>query len=255
MKEMENPPSRLIARAAMSNHTLRGSRFPPRKIRTPTHHPSLTNLLTSVTTLDPEGVTGQVLFGSHVSTLLDAAVSLVNSLTDGEERGRTYAAPRGDQLPAAVDAVLPPAPKGSRVIADEEAAYLADTAHRMRRVFEAVGAGDVDEAAAVVNALLASTGARPQLDRAAGEPWQLHFHGADDSLAVGWSAGCATALAMAIGSDLAGRLGVCQAARCDRVYVDGSRNAVRQFCSTPCQSRTKAAAFRARRAGRPRPGF
>ena len=32
----------------------------------------------------------------------------------------------------------------------------------------------------------------------------------------------------------------------DRVYVDTSRNATRRFCSTACQSRTKAAAFRAR---------
>ncbi|MEV7190535.1 CGNR zinc finger domain-containing protein [Streptomyces sp. NPDC093510] len=51
-----------------------------------------------------------------------------------------------------------------------------------------------------------------------------------------------------MGSDLAGRLGVCRAPKCDRVYVDTSRNAARQFCSTACQSRVKAAAHRARRA-------
>jgi predicted RNA-binding Zn ribbon-like protein len=56
---------------------------------------------------------------------------------------------------------------------------------------------------------------------------------------------------MVIGGDLAGRLGVCQAAQCDRVYVDTSRNAARQFCSTACQNRAKAAAFRARRATKP----
>ncbi len=67
---------------------------------------------------------------------------------------------------------------------------------------------------------------------------------------MGWSAGCATALALAIGSDLAGRFGVCQAPQCDRVYVDNSRNAGRQFCSTACQNRVKAAAFRARQAGK-----
>ncbi|MFJ9691889.1 CGNR zinc finger domain-containing protein [Kitasatospora sp. NPDC101183] len=105
----------------------------------------------------------------------------------------------------------------------------------------------VDDAARALNALLLDSGARPQLDRAPGEPWQVHFHGADDSYAVGWSAGCATGLAMAIGGDYAGRLGVCAAPRCDRVYVDTSRNAGRQFCSTACQNRVKAAAFRARR--------
>ena len=186
------------------------------------------------------------MFDSHVATLLDVAVSLVNVLTDGEERGKPFTAPRGADLPGAVDAGLPPTDTGPRAIAQVQAVYLAQTAQRMRRVFEAVSAGRVDDAAAALNALLLSAGARPQLDRVAGEPWQLHFHGTDDSLAVGWSAGCATALALAIGSDFAGRLGVCRATHCDRVYVDSSRNAARQFCSTACQNRTKAAAFRAR---------
>ncbi|MEU1628086.1 CGNR zinc finger domain-containing protein [Streptomyces sp. NPDC020096] len=188
------------------------------------------------------------MFDSHVAVLLDAAVSLVNALTDGEARGKPYAAPRGAELVDAVDAALPRTSARQRTIEQGEATYLARTAREMRQVFEAVSAGHVDDAAAALNALLLSNGARPQLDRAEGEPWQLHFHGADDSLAVGWSAGCATGLAIAIGSDLAGRLGVCQATQCDRVYVDTSRNAARQFCSTACQNRTKAAAFRARRA-------
>jgi predicted RNA-binding Zn ribbon-like protein len=49
-----------------------------------------------------------------------------------------------------------------------------------------------------------------------------------------------------LGSEESGRLGVCTAARCDRVYVDISRNATRRFCSTTCQNRVKAAAFRER---------
>ena len=54
---------------------------------------------------------------------------------------------------------------------------------------------------------------------------------------------------MALGTSDAGRLGVCAAEACDRVYLDGSRNGGRQFCSTRCQSRTKAAAHRARHSG------
>lgn len=190
------------------------------------------------------------MFDSHMTVLLDAAVALVNALTGGEAYGKPYSAPRGAQLAAAVDAALPRTGPGPRTVEPVQAEHLARTALEMRKVFEAVSAGLVDEAAAVLNALLLSNGARPQLDRAEGEPWQVHFHGADDSMAVGWSAGCATGLAMAIGGDLAGRLGVCQAAQCDRVYVDTSRNAARQFCSTACQNRTKAAAFRARRAAK-----
>ncbi|MFF3013239.1 CGNR zinc finger domain-containing protein [Streptomyces sp. NPDC057939] len=131
-----------------------------------------------------------------------------------------------------------------------QAVYLVHTATRMREVFRAVQDGRPDDAAATVNALLRDTGARPRLDRREDEPWQMHFHGAGDSFAAGSSASCATALAPAVGGGLAGRLGVCRADRCDRcdrVYVDTSRNGTRQFCSTACQNRTKAAAFRARK--------
>jgi predicted RNA-binding Zn ribbon-like protein len=189
-----------------------------------------------------------VLFDSHIELLLEASVSLVNELTDGERRGRPYTAPAGATLAAAAAAALP---SGSRVAVPAElpavsADYLAGTARAMRAVFEAMEDERVDEAAGMVNQLLGETGARPQLDHAPGEPWQVHFHGASDTYGVGWAAGCATALALAIGSELAGRLGVCVAPRCDRVYVDASRNAVRRFCSAQCQSRVKAAAFRAR---------
>ena len=179
-------------------------------------------------------------------TLLDASVALVNALTDGEARGRGYTAPEGAERVGAVRAVLN-AGEDLRLAAAD---HLAATARSLRAVFEAVADDRLDDAAHALNALLRDSGARPQLDRVPGEPWQVHFHGADDSYAVGWSAGCATGLAMAVGGDYAGRLGVCAALHCDRVYVDTSRNAGRQFCSTACQNRVKAAAFRARREGR-----
>ncbi|WP_171166354.1 CGNR zinc finger domain-containing protein [Streptomyces sp. I05A-00742] len=188
------------------------------------------------------------MFDSHVAVLLDQAVSLVNTLTDGEARGRPYTAPRGAELPDAIDAAVSrTASSLPRDIDAEQAEYLVGTARRMREVFQSMQDGRLDAAAAAVNDLLRDSGARPRLDRVGGEPWQMHFHGANDSFAAGSSASCATALALAVGGGLAGRLGVCRADRCDRVYVDTSRNAARQFCSTACQNRTKAAAFRARR--------
>ena len=125
---------------------------------------------------------------------------------------------------------------------------MREAALAVREVFDAIATGQVDAAADLVNALLASTGARPMLDRHDGEPWHLHFHGADDTLSNGWAAGCVTGLAVVLGCDLGGRLGVCTADRCDRVYVDTSKNGTRRFCSTACQNRVKAAAFRARQA-------
>ena len=190
-----------------------------------------------------------MLFDSHVELLLEAAVSFVNELTDGERRGKPFTAPQGDELLIASAAAIPERAQAvkPKALPVESAEHLVHAARVMRGVFEAMQDGRVDEAAAAVNKLLRETGARPQLDRVPGEPWQVHFHGSDDTYGVGWTAGCATALALAVGSELAGRLGVCTAPHCDRVYVDASRNSVRQFCSAPCQSRVKAAAFRARR--------
>ena len=136
-------------------------------------------------------------------------------------------------------------PRYGEVLTDE-AYQLRAAAAEFRAVFEAVARDDQDAPARQVNKLLAQTGARPALDRHDGEGWHLHFHGARDGLASGWAAGCATGLAIVLGTDDRGRLGVCTAPRCDRVYVDASRNGTRKFCSTTCQNRVKTAAFRSR---------
>ena len=180
--------------------------------------------------------------------VVTVAVSLVNRLTPGEERGHPYP-PRDEAgLPAAATAALRAGLPGTRDVTLPEARELARFAAAFRVVFAAVASGDVDAAARQVNEVIAATGAHPRLDRHDGEPWHLHFHGTVDDLATGWAAGCATGLAVVLGSELHGRIGVCTAPRCDRVYVDTSRNGTRRFCSTTCQNRVKAAAFRARQA-------
>ncbi|MEU4604421.1 CGNR zinc finger domain-containing protein [Kribbella sp. NPDC023972] len=183
-------------------------------------------------------------FDSHARTVLAAAVEYVNRLTPGYSGGSAFAAP-ADETRAVADA-LAAIGHPQDVVPAGDARRLAELAGRMRIVFEAAQAGDFDRAATEVNALLVDTNARPQLDRGKDRPWSLHFHGPNDELANGWAAGCAAGLAIAIGSDLAGRLGVCAALNCDRVFVDVSRNGQRRFCSPQCQSRVKAAAHRAR---------
>jgi predicted RNA-binding Zn ribbon-like protein len=175
------------------------------------------------------------------------AVRLVNALTPGEAHGRPYLPPTGAPLPAAVTAALRTGKRDTREVSAREAAGFPAVAAALRAVFAAVAAGHPDDAARLVNEMLARTGARPRLDRHDGEPWHLHFHGAEDSLVTSWAAGCGTGLAVVLGTDQQGRLGVCAAPRCDRVYVDTSRNATRRFCSVSCQNRVKAAAFRAAR--------
>jgi predicted RNA-binding Zn ribbon-like protein len=184
-------------------------------------------------------------FNSHTDTVVRVAVGLVNLLTPGSERGREYRPPEGEERTAAVSSLLRSG-GGRRDASWEEAASFCFVAAELREVFAAVDSGTVDSGAALVNAMLARTGARPVLERHDGEPWHLHFHATDDSLASGWAAGCAAGLAVVLGGELYDRLGVCTAPRCDRVYVDTSRNGTRRYCSTSCQNRVKTAAFRAR---------
>ncbi|GGP10772.1 CGNR zinc finger domain-containing protein [Nonomuraea glycinis] len=183
-------------------------------------------------------------FNSHTDGVIKVAVGLVNSLTPGERRGRP-APPPADVAAAATEGLRVGYPE-HRPATEAEAAELVEVALRLRAVFAAVAAGDLDTAALRINALLVETDARPMLQRHDGEPWHLHFHGPGGAMAGDWAASCATGLALVLGSEFADRLGVCTAPHCDRVYVDVSRNGTRRFCSTPCQNRVKTAAFRAR---------
>ncbi len=186
-------------------------------------------------------------FDSHLGDILDVATRLVNAVVAGEERGRPFEAPTTTGLRGAVAQALGGEGRPRPRLTQADADLLASTAAQLHAVFAMVQAGQQREAAWAVNELLARFGTRPQLDPDGIGGFQLHFHGFDDSLAIGWSAGLAAGLAVVIGSDLAGRLGVCAAPSCDRVYVDVSRNNQKRFCSTACQNRVKAATFRHRR--------
>ena len=109
-------------------------------------------------------MTGQVLFDSHVLTLVEVSTHLVNNLTPGHRGGYVYDAPVGvDRIHAAAGAL---GSNGRRTpdVTASEADTLAHHAIDMRRAFQAVHDGDLALAASTINALLAQTGARPQLD-------------------------------------------------------------------------------------------
>lgn len=183
-------------------------------------------------------------FDSHTSDVVEYTVAVINSVTPGQRHGRDFAAPEGDALVAAVHAAVPT----NRAPDSAEATVLAGWASRLRAVVEMVDAGDVDAACVDLNDILRATNAMPTLSRHDNEPWHLHFHSTDADWATSWAAPMATGLAIVLGNAAIERLGLCNAPACDRVYIDVSRNGTRRFCSTACQNRVKAAAFRARRA-------
>jgi predicted RNA-binding Zn ribbon-like protein len=178
-------------------------------------------------------------FDSYTDRVVGTAATLVNALTPGEHGGRPVDTDNAS-LPARCAAAL------GRPVAPAEAAELATLAARLRPVFTAAEEGAVDRVADLVNALLRDYRSAPELSRHDGEPWHLHFSSSVTGPGTELGAGCATGLAVVVDGQASGRLGVCRAEGCDRVYVDLSRNASRRFCSESCLNRTKVAAFRAR---------
>lgn len=184
-------------------------------------------------------------FNSHLDAVVLAAVRLVNVATAGHCEGRVYEPPDRARLADALTEALS-TDRDVRAISPSSVGGLLTAAAGLRTVIEAIDADDHDAAAGALNAMLRESGAHPELARHDGEPWHLHFHGASQDQVTGWVAGCATGLAVVLGSEHADRLGVCSAPACDRVFVDISRNGTRRFCGVSCQSRVKTAAYRAR---------
>lgn len=182
-------------------------------------------------------------FDSHINGVVVSAVTLVNAVTPGMRGGRAVERPEGTALAKAVNEALQPSTPMSVAEADRISGWMI----RLRAVVEHVEHGRVDDACTLLNAVLRDSHAVPTLSRHDGEPWHLHFHRTDADFVEGWVAGMATGLAVVLGNATIERLGICNAVACDRVYIDTSRNGTRRFCSTTCQNRIKAAAFRARR--------
>jgi predicted RNA-binding Zn ribbon-like protein len=121
---------------------------------------------------------------------------------------------------------------------------------RLRRVF---GAADEHAVVATLNALLAEASTQPRLSGHDGTPVHLHFSRPDASWAEGLAATTAMALALVVADHGAGRLRRCEAAGCEVVFADTSRNHARRYCSETCANRARVAAFRSRhRAARTR---
>ena len=185
-------------------------------------------------------------FTSHYDSPVRLAVLLVNDLTPGEARGRPFPQPRGAEQQDAATTALRSVDPGLATLSATEAEQLAGWATTLRAVFAAVADDDLDAAAAHVDRMLERTATRPSMARHDEQRWHVHYRGTTGGLADQWAGTCAAALGIVLGSDARTRLGLCTAARCDRVYVDTSHNGTRRFCSTACQNRVKAAAFRSR---------
>jgi predicted RNA-binding Zn ribbon-like protein len=106
-----------------------------------------------------------------------------------------------------------------------------------------------DDAAELVNRLLAEARALPQLVRHGHWDWHLHAVSPDEPLATRIAVETAMAMVDLIRADELSRLSTCASEGCEGLVLDLTRNRSRRFCSTACGNRAAVAAYRARKAG------
>jgi predicted RNA-binding Zn ribbon-like protein len=105
---------------------------------------------------------------------------------------------------------------------------------------------DEDHAVNIVNKLLRSGHALPQLVKH--DEWDYHVHAtaSDAPLAERMAVEAAMAMSDVIRMKELDRLQMCAGTDCSDVFVDLSKNRSRRFCSSTCSNRTNVAAYRAR---------
>ncbi|WP_457186933.1 CGNR zinc finger domain-containing protein [Nocardioides sp. P5_E3] len=175
-----------------------------------------------------------MLFTDDTDASLQAAVALVNST---DEPG----APLGsvDDL----SSFLASWPYTGR---HDATAGELESVRRLRPALRSLLLADRDEAAGIVNDMLARAKALPQLQRH--DHWDWHLHAVDPDRPLDERVVVETAMAMVdvIRADEMSRLDTCAADDCDDVVLDLSRNRSRRYCSTTCGNREAVAAYRAR---------
>ncbi len=119
---------------------------------------------------------------------------------------------------------------------------------RLDSIVMACEAGREDAAIEQINALLAETGASPQIVSHHGRGPHLHVSRPASPLADRMAAHFAMGLAWLVVAGEAGRVRSCASPTCREVFVDFSRNRSRRYCdSRTCGNRLHVAAYRARK--------
>src|SRR5215831_4574188 len=132
----------------------------------------------------------------------------------------------------------------------EELRTAADVAAFGRRYGMGGRARETDMAAVrMINALLAETGAIPQIVAHDGRGPHIHVSRAAAPMSDRIAAHLAMGLAELLVAGESGRLRTCASPACSEVFLDESRNRSRRYCdSRTCGNRLHVAAYRARKA-------
>jgi predicted RNA-binding Zn ribbon-like protein len=187
----------------------------------------------------PGEVRSQVNFTSYADCGVGLAVDLVNSYSPTSQREHLTDV-------GALQAFLREQKDSyGRPVTQHDLEQVRVVRERLREVFLAPEEGT---AVSILNALLAESGALPQLTDHDGEAWHLHYTPPETPLARRWAAEAAMGLAVIIEEHGFERLRVCEGKDCLDVFVDVSRNRSRRYCSPEvCGNRANVAAYRARK--------
>ncbi|MGA9747731.1 MAG: CGNR zinc finger domain-containing protein [Nocardioides sp.] len=136
-------------------------------------------------------------------------------------------------------------------VVERDATALRRFQRELRPVFEASNDGVEQQVVEQLNTLLAKHPVTPYIaghagKDGAGPDWHMHVADQQSSVAELLVAESLMGLSTLICDLGATRLGVCDAAGCDHVFVDTSPNQSRRYCSDRCSSRANVAAYRAR---------
>ena len=124
---------------------------------------------------------------------------------------------------------------------------LRELRSRLDSVVVACEAGDEAAAISALNALLAETGAVPQIVTHDGRGPHIHVSRAGAPLADRIAAHSAMGLAELIVAGAGSRVRSCASPHCEAVFIDLSRNQSRRYCdSRTCGNRVHVAAYRSR---------
>lgn len=167
--------------------------------------------------------------------LIRLAVDLVNTRTRDPEQLTSPAAVR--------EFLLAHAEPEPVTVTEADLAEVIDVRERLRPVFHSSPA----DAAGTLNDLLAEYAVRPYLSDHDGSPWHLHVADQDAS----WAQWLGAATALGLAGFAAGHgfeaMSTCDAADCERVFVNQAEHRPRRFCGPTCAGRTRVASYRARR--------
>jgi hypothetical protein len=179
-------------------------------------------------------------FGTDLLEALEACAELINTGRSADGEGLRDVADVqafGDRYGFHGDLAVP-----------RDAPRLRGHRTRLDAIAVSCEAGDDEAAIGMLNALLAETGAVPQIVAHDGRGPHIHVSRPTAPLADRIAAHLAMGLAELVVSGESQRVRACASPTCRDVFVDLSRNRSRRYCdSRTCGNRLHVAAYRARR--------